>query len=467
MLTVDQATSQTKGNQARPTRSVPRVLRFAPPSVLTPDELVRLQRSVGNEAVEQLLTQRLDALAHKKPIDFTAPVTVVVDDGVPDVTKGQSSPEPDPYAKTPGTVGTGTELQGPGNAPVGPTSPWSQGNRPFGPRTTPLIGQRDSKSPDPYANSKSPSPVSGPASNSWQWGFRSHVPAKLSVLGSGRRSDPYARSPGSLPAPTTAPMAQGPSVTQALEVTGSGSGARVPKSLKTTQGYLKLKSRRSEFENEFTSVSESMKRVMKFVESGLQRGEFPDTTVEGVLMHAFGWTEDDCKKYGKFLKDPTKQYKKEETPVVTAVQPNERYQYELHFGSTITRGTSTTPYDTTAERSQFLGSGYAIYVMDQQGKFYAGNQKVGLFHHSSLIGGGQVAGAGELQVKNGELKFLSNESGHYRPGIEQCLQVLEELRSQRIDLSKVEFKFVSSWDEPKIWNAEQLWNVLSHSQVPS
>jgi hypothetical protein len=94
------------------------------------------------------------------------------------------------------------------------------------------------------------------------------------------------------------------------------------------------------------------------------------------------------------------------------VGPEERRHYELHLGSTITRGTSKNPYDTSKERSQFLGDGYAIYVMDRQGTFYAGNQKVGLFHHSSLVGGAAVAGAGELKIEKGKLTFISNESGH-------------------------------------------------------
>ena len=40
--------------------------------------------------------------------------------------------------------------------------------------------------------------------------------------------------------------------------------------------------------------------------------------------------------------------------------------------------------------------------MDENGSIFASNhQEVGRFHHASLLSGGPVAGAGELQVTNG------------------------------------------------------------------
>jgi hypothetical protein len=475
----DQAIPHTQSRQTQAPRAVPRVLRFAPPSVLTPDELTRLQRSVGNQAVEQLLDQRLDALVHNKPINPTAPVTVTVHEITPTVT-GQRAPQgttADPYAKTPGSVGV-PSTTGPGAMSLGQRAPWSSGNRPTGPRKPSKIGQRG---PAPS------SPAKGPSTSPWLRGAPSGEQARLKVLGArqpnngysntpgsggsdgqnapvvGPRSDNYSKTPGTSSAPPpTAPTAHEPIQPQPLVLAPPSRGGPTARPLKTEQGYLKLKSRREQYQDEFTSVNFSLLGVLRKLREQLEKGQLPPniTSVEDALMQGYGWTKNDCKKYRKYLnlKTPDRPLKANQIPVVKSVGPEERRHYELHLGSTITRGTSKNPYDTSKERSQFLGDGYAIYVMDRQGTFYAGNQKVGLFHHSSLIGGAAVAGAGELKIEKGKLTFISNESGHYQPDPEHFIQVLNELRSHHIDLSKVELKLLTKWDDPQRLNAEQFWN---------
>jgi hypothetical protein len=475
----DQAIPHTQSRQTQAPRAVPRVLRFAPPSVLTPDELTRLQRSVGNQAVEQLLDQRLDALVHNKPINPTAPVTVTVHEITPTVT-GQRAPQgttADPYAKTPGSVGV-PSTTGPGAMSLGQRAPWSSGNRPTGPRKPSKIGQRG---PAPS------SPAKGPSTSPWLRGAPSGEQARLKVLGArqpnngysntpgsggsdgqnapvvGPRSDNYSKTPGTSSAPPpTAPTAHEPIQPQPLVLAPPSRGGPTARPLKTEQGYLKLKSRREQYQDEFTSVNFSLLGVLRKLREQLEKGQLPPniTSVEDALMQGYGWTKNDCKKYRKYLnlKTPDRPLKANQIPVVKSVGPEERRHYELHLGSTITRGTSKNPYDTSKERSQFLGDGYAIYVMDRQGTFYAGNQKVGLFHHSSLVGGAAVAGAGELKIEKGKLTFISNESGHYQPDPEHFIQVLNELRSHHIDLSKVELKLLTKWDDPQRLNAEQFWN---------
>lgn len=37
-------------------------------------------------------------------------------------------------------------------------------------------------------------------------------------------------------------------------------------------------------------------------------------------------------------------------------------------------------------------------------------------HHSSMLAGGDVAHAGHIGLNNGEVNYLDDDSGHYRPG---------------------------------------------------
>jgi uncharacterized protein YukE len=93
------------------------------------------------------------------------------------------------------------------------------------------------------------------------------------------------------------------------------------------------------------------------------------------------------------------------------------------------------PFDTTAGVTHWSGDGRAIYVMDEQGNIYASNyQEVGAFHHSSLLGGRPVSAAGELEVRNGEVVRLTDQSGHYRPTQAMTQQMAQRLRDAGIPI---------------------------------
>ncbi|MEU7767575.1 hypothetical protein AB0B25_20905 [Nocardia sp. NPDC049190] len=82
----------------------------------------------------------------------------------------------------------------------------------------------------------------------------------------------------------------------------------------------------------------------------------------------------------------------------------------------------------------------AIFVMDADGNFYAslfGKRHV--FQHSSFFAGEPVAGAGVIEVVNGELRMLSDDSGHYLPERRHMLQVVDRLRELgvRVDPDRV------------------------------
>jgi uncharacterized Zn-binding protein involved in type VI secretion len=86
-------------------------------------------------------------------------------------------------------------------------------------------------------------------------------------------------------------------------------------------------------------------------------------------------------------------------------------------------------FDTRGRRTFFSGRGRAIYVMDENGNLYAGDQKAFEFHHSSFLAGKPVAGAGEIEVYKGEITFMNRRSGHYEPTSEMLWQTVDELRA--------------------------------------
>jgi hypothetical protein len=93
-------------------------------------------------------------------------------------------------------------------------------------------------------------------------------------------------------------------------------------------------------------------------------------------------------------------------------------------------------FDTTDAEAWHSGGERAIFVMDGNGNLYASNNpQVGHLHHSSLLAGQHVAGAGELKVVDGRLVEMTDKSGHYRPTAETNDQALDALRSQGLRTS--------------------------------
>lgn len=97
-------------------------------------------------------------------------------------------------------------------------------------------------------------------------------------------------------------------------------------------------------------------------------------------------------------------------------------------------------FDTGSSASIWGGSSErAIFVMDGYGNLYASTvHAAGRFHHSSFLGGAPVAGAGEIQVVDGRLTTLTDQSGHYMPGRSLTLQTVHRLGEQGVDLSTLE-----------------------------
>jgi hypothetical protein len=130
------------------------------------------------------------------------------------------------------------------------------------------------------------------------------------------------------------------------------------------------------------------------------------------------------------------------------------------YGTTLEGGQFSTtdesgqqvPLDTTGvtTKAGFAGSKpeRMIFTMDAEGDMRVAdpaaeqaeldpNQR---FHHSSLAGGGAVAGAGEMKVREGTVEAVSDKSGHYQPDMAMTSQVNDRLTDGGVDTSRVTFE---------------------------
>jgi hypothetical protein len=200
--------------------------------------------------------------------------------------------------------------------------------------------------------------------------------------------------------------------------------------------YGKSKARSPSYAAEFQIGLYYLDELVANLEKKVGPGGF-DSLPEA-MKKTYGWSQEDCDKYLHKVKNigttnPDK-------PVVTALKGDaERTPYELHGGGSLTQGQSKEPYDTSALFSKFKGLGWAIYVMDAGGRLFAAQHKVGLFHHSSFLAGGNVSGAGEIKVVNGTLEGITNKSGHYTPTTSEMLQVFAELTHRGVDITTVTY----------------------------
>lgn len=107
-------------------------------------------------------------------------------------------------------------------------------------------------------------------------------------------------------------------------------------------------------------------------------------------------------------------------------ETNARDRYKVEFrGDDIyhrlrSADTGLTPLDKTAVVKHFTDKGKPggslIWVLGE-GKFYSHMSKIGRMHHSSFFAGKELEAAGEWDVEKGKLKWISGQSGHYRPDL--------------------------------------------------
>ncbi|MFE9580011.1 hypothetical protein ACFYO1_26745 [Nocardia sp. NPDC006044] len=112
----------------------------------------------------------------------------------------------------------------------------------------------------------------------------------------------------------------------------------------------------------------------------------------------------------------------------------ENHRLFVHEGR-LFRAADGRLFDTTQIASaREGGDARAIFVMDEFGNLYAGDQELGSLHHSSFLGGRTVTAAGEIEVRDGRLVVMSDRSGHYLPRGELNDYAVDLLRRQGLSL---------------------------------
>jgi hypothetical protein len=102
----------------------------------------------------------------------------------------------------------------------------------------------------------------------------------------------------------------------------------------------------------------------------------------------------------------------------------------------------------TSDSKTWDGRPKAIFVMDEYGDLYISkHQKKGEFHHSSILGGKPVSMAGEIDIVDGKLKYISNRSGHYQPMTKHLNQGTDYLKAKGLnfDSAKVWDEYLGEW----------------------
>lgn len=103
-------------------------------------------------------------------------------------------------------------------------------------------------------------------------------------------------------------------------------------------------------------------------------------------------------------------------------------------GGTLTRSTGEV-VDTKDSVTFQKGLGWEIFVMGPGGNLHMASHKIGKYHHSSLLGGGNVAAAGMMRVSGGTIQELNNHSGHYAPQEQHIRQAVRQLQKQGVSLA--------------------------------
>jgi RHS repeat-associated core domain len=109
----------------------------------------------------------------------------------------------------------------------------------------------------------------------------------------------------------------------------------------------------------------------------------------------------------------------------------DRARYEVFVKDGLLYNSAGSLLDTGDARD-----GKYIFVMDPQGRIFAGAPRIFEFHHSSFLAGSSVASAGEMVVASGMLLMHDNNSGHYKPTDDHNDQFVSELKDRGLDAAK-------------------------------
>jgi len=81
-----------------------------------------------------------------------------------------------------------------------------------------------------------------------------------------------------------------------------------------------------------------------------------------------------------------------------------------------------------------------IFVVDSQGRIFAGTKLRGIFHHTSFVRAHGVLCAGSVVVRDGILCKFSPHSGHYTPRASDVQRIVQDWAAKGVNIQAAEFK---------------------------
>jgi hypothetical protein len=105
-------------------------------------------------------------------------------------------------------------------------------------------------------------------------------------------------------------------------------------------------------------------------------------------------------------------------------------------------------------KSQMMYPGYAGFSMSMGRELFMAHHRGGFdknnFFHSSYLSGDTVLCTGTIQIQNGIIKGIANDSGHYQPTLDHLANVLQAFRMYGVDARSVAVYAVPySWRDNK------------------
>ncbi|MGK2231227.1 MAG: hypothetical protein ACI92O_000385 [Colwellia sp.] len=117
----------------------------------------------------------------------------------------------------------------------------------------------------------------------------------------------------------------------------------------------------------------------------------------------------------------------------------------------------------TGHYSSNAGSGWAIYVLGFDDRFYCGQHNTNKFHHSSFFSGAPVRAGGEIAINQGKIVGLTNKTGHYKARGVELNTVLNQFVQRGVNIDNIAvqdpFRAPGKWFSAK--DAMSVYGALS------
>lgn len=127
--------------------------------------------------------------------------------------------------------------------------------------------------------------------------------------------------------------------------------------------------------------------------------------------------------------------------------------------------TPDAPGDASRE-----GVGFVFSLSNELFVGAFGTGAIGPTYHSSFMAGAPVKCAGMIDIENGVIKRIRNDSGHYRPSDQSLAQMLRHLKTIGVNISKITVEQEKKGGETASGNAFLLangnWGGILRPHVP-